>query len=94
LTIKLPFKVNPLNVGESEVAKPNDALAVLPVSKTKLEPSPTIKPPSVTAKPDTSVSLALKACIFVPITRPRFDLAPEAVVAPVPPSVIPIKSEA
>ena len=94
MTIKLPFKVRPLNVGESEVPKPNDALAVLPVSKTKLEPSPTMKPPSVTAKPETSVSLALKACMFVPMTRPRFDLTPEAVVAPVPPSLIPIKSEA
>ena len=40
------------------VPKPNEALAVDPVSKTKFEPSPTIKPPLVTARPATSCSCA------------------------------------
>jgi hypothetical protein len=40
----------------ARVCAPMLVRAVAPVSKTKLEPSPTIKPPSVTARPATSVS--------------------------------------
>ena len=40
------------------VPKPNDVLTVEPVSKTKFEPSPTIKPPLVTARPATSCNCA------------------------------------
>ena len=52
-----------------------EALAVAPVSKTKLEPSPTIKPPLVTAKPATSANCASYACTSLPIATPREVLA-------------------
>ena len=57
-TVKSPDRVRPVNVGESPVPTPSDVLAVAPVSNTKLEPSPTIIPPSVTANPATSASCA------------------------------------
>ena len=58
---------------------PNDVLAVPAVSNTKFEPSPTIKPPSVTANPATSASWASYAWTSVPIVNPNDVLA----VAPV-----------
>ena len=46
----------PLNVGVLPVPKPNEVLAVLPVSAVKFEPSPTMKAPSAGVKPATSES--------------------------------------
>ena len=52
------------------VSNDKEALAVAPVSKTKLEPSPTIKPPLVTAKPATSCNCASNlALATVPLAR-------------------------
>ena len=51
------------------IARPSDALAVLPVSSTKLEPLPTMKPPSVVARPATSCNCASSlALAIVPVT--------------------------
>ena len=43
-------------VTSSLVPTPKEVLAVAPVSRTKLLPSPTIMPPFVTASPAISVS--------------------------------------
>jgi hypothetical protein len=56
LSIDIEVNVRPVNCGLSEEESPNEALAVFPDSKTKFEPSPTIKPPSVGVKLATSVS--------------------------------------
>ena len=53
--------VKPLNCGLSDVDNPKEALAVFPDSVTKLEPSPTIKLPSLGVRFDISVSCASKA---------------------------------
>ena len=51
----------PVNTGLSEVDNPKEALAVFPVSKTKFDPSPTMKPLSVGVKFAMSVNCASKA---------------------------------
>ena len=55
----------------ADVPSPSDVLTVAPVSKTKLDPSPTINPLSVTAKPATSCSCASSlAFATVPVRLP------------------------
>ena len=71
----------------SPVPNPNDVLNVAPVSVTKLLPLPTITCPSVGVNPATSSNCASCACTSDPIANPKLVLAPEALEAPVPPSV-------
>ena len=71
------------------VPKPKEVLAVAPVSNTKLEPSPTMIPPSVVAKPAMSAKPASYACTSEPIAKPKFVLVElESVSVTTPPSVI------
>ena len=56
------------------IVNPKEALAVAPLSKTKLAPSPTIKVPSVGDKPAISANWASYACTSVPITNPNVVL--------------------
>ena len=72
----------------ADACAPKDALAVAPDSRTKFDPSPTIKLLSVGVKPAISLSCASKAWTFVPISNPKAVLAALALVAPVPPSPI------
>jgi hypothetical protein len=66
-TIALPADVPVFKT--AAVPSPSDVRAVPAVSSTKLEPSPTIKPPSVTANPATSCSCASSlALATVPVS--------------------------
>ena len=83
-TIALPADVPVFKT--AAVPSPNEVRAVPAVSKTKLEPSPTIKPPSVTASPATSCSCASSlALAIVPVSCvATIDLLVSVCVAVVP----------
>ena len=60
-TATLPLLI-PVSAVDDE-PNPIEVRAVAPVSSTKFEPSPTIKPPSVTARPATSWSCASRRAL-------------------------------
>ena len=82
-----------MNCTASDTPKPREVLAVAPDSVTNVEPLPTIIFESEGVSPDKAANSASKACTSVPISKPKAVLAAEAVIAPVPPSAIAIKSD-
>ena len=81
-----------MNCTASDTPKPKEVLAVAPDSVTNVEPLPTMMLESEGVSPDNAASSESNACTSTPISKPKAVLAPEAVIAPVPPSDIPIKS--